>query len=313
MRIDYSARVNELFETQLAGWPLAGNNYRLLDRVKTRSIDFGSFNILIQFNPERIRSSAARVDQRSIEARPCFLCASNRPAEQTGVRFGNDLTILVNPFPIFNRHLTIVSDKHTDQRIAGHFGQMLELARALNDYVIFYNGPQCGASAPDHFHYQAGNLGFMPIEKDFERGTAAKLLTIWAGTEIRIWEDYGRSVVTLKGKNELSLEEVFKTFLHKFRLFQPDKPEPMLNILAYVTGDYYIIHIFPRRVHRPTQFFGEGESGILLSPASVDLGGVVITPREEDFNKLTKDDLEDIFNQVCLRDDQIEKLFTNFR
>ncbi|MFO7575418.1 MAG: DUF4922 domain-containing protein [Bacteroidales bacterium] len=311
--MDYSAKVEELFKAQLADWPLARTNYGLLDRVRTRAIDFGRHNVLVQFNPERIRSSAAKVDSRSIEERPCFLCASNRPAEQTGVRFGDDMTILVNPFPIFNRHLTIVSDSHTEQRIAGHFGQMLEFARALKDFVIFYNGPQCGASAPDHFHYQAGNLGFLPIEKDFESGTAAELFTIWAGTGIWIWRDYGRGIATLRGKNEISLGEVFGSFLERFRLLQPDKPEPMLNILAYVSGDDYIVHLFPRRVHRPSQFFEEGSGMILLSPASVDLGGVVITPREEDFLKLTKDDLEDIFSQVCLRDDQIEKLFINFR
>jgi hypothetical protein len=311
--MDYSARVEELFRAQLADWPLARTNYGLLDRVRTRAIDFGRHNVLVQFNPERIRSSAARVDSRSIEERPCFLCSSNRPAEQTGVRFGDDFTILVNPFPIFNRHLTIVSDSHTDQRITGHFGTMLALARALRDFVIFYNGPQCGASAPDHFHFQAGNLGFLPIEKDFESSKAAELLTIWAGTEIRIWRNYGRGTATLKGRSELSLEEVFSSFLHRFRFLQPDKPEPMLNILAYVSGEDYIIHLFPRREHRPSQFYDEGPEGILLSPASVDLGGVVITPREEDFLKLSKDNLEDIFNQVCLRDDQIDKLFINFR
>ena len=311
--MDYSAKTEEFFKTQLDDWPLARTNYGLLDRVRIREIDFGNYRVIVQYNPERIRSSAAKVDTRSVEERPCFLCDVNRPPEQTGLRFDDDLTILVNPFPIFGRHLTIVSGSHRDQRIAGHFSTMLELAGALKDFVIFYNGPQCGASAPDHFHFQAGNLGFLPIEKDFENDKLTKLLTIWAGTEIRIWRNYGRGIATLKGKNVMSLEEVFSYFHEKFRLFQPDKPEPMLNILAYVSGDSYIVHLFPRRQHRPAQFFDEGHGRILLSPASVDLGGVLITPREEDFSKLTKHDLEDIFNQVCLRDDQIEKLFVNFR
>ena len=122
---------------------------------------------MVQFNPGRITSSAAKVDARSIEARPCFLCEKNRPAQQRGISFEQDYTILINPFPIFRRHLTIVSDIHTDQRIAGNFLTMLRLAEALPEYVIFYNGPQCGASAPDHLHFQAGNKGFLLIEDDF--------------------------------------------------------------------------------------------------------------------------------------------------
>ncbi len=164
---DYSRSVSDLFESQLSEWDLARDNYRQLDNVKVRKIFFAEFEIVVQFNPGRITSSAAKVDARSIEARPCFLCEKNRPAQQRGISFEQDYTILINPFPIFRRHLTIVSDTHTDQRIAGNFMTMLSLAEALPEYVIFYNGPQCGASAPDHLHFQAGNKGFLLIEDDF--------------------------------------------------------------------------------------------------------------------------------------------------
>jgi hypothetical protein len=154
---DYSQKVRELFEDQFRDWALARDNYHQLDEVRVRRVSFPGYNISVQFNPGRITSSAAKVDAKSIEARPCFLCEKNRPAEQQGIPIEDGYIILINPFPIFRRHLTIVSGSHTPQRIAGNFGTMLALARSLPEYVIFYNGPQCGASAPDHLHFQAGN------------------------------------------------------------------------------------------------------------------------------------------------------------
>ena len=309
--MNLSAKVDNLFLNQLRDWELARVNYGLLDRVRSRTIDFGEFQILVQFNPERIRSSAAKVDARSIEERPCFLCARNRPASQTGLPVENDLTILLNPFPIFSRHLTIVSGEHKDQRILKNFLSMLELARDLMNFVIFYNGPQCGASAPDHFHFQAGNRGFLPIESDFLHRRCVNLLTVRNGVEVFTWKGYGRGIATIKGVNINQIVAIFESFYDSFLLLQPDKPEPMLNILAYADNDVFTVHIIPRILHRPTQFSAEGDAQILLSPASVDLGGVVITPREEDFEKITANDIEDIFSQVCMDEKTIISLLKN--
>lgn len=302
--IKYSDRVDELFSAQLRDWKLANVNYSLLSNVKTRAIDFDGFRIFVQFNPERMRSSAAKVDSKSIEARPCFLCRKNRPPEQLGVQFGTDMTILVNPFPIFSRHLTIPTENHIDQRIAGSFGKMLDLAEAIPDYVIFYNGPQCGASAPDHLHFQAGTAGFLPIEKDFEEGKMASLISRRNNTEIWYWKNYLRGIITLKGAGRESLVNLFNLFFERFYRTQPDKPEPMLNILVNYSLGEWIIHLIPRKIHRPFQFFAEGSKQILLSPASVDLGGVIITPREEDYNKIEASDIKDIFGQVCLDENE---------
>jgi hypothetical protein len=307
--MSYSENVQGLFNTQLRDWELAGVNYRLLDKVLTREIHFGRFRILVQFNPERMRSSTAKVDVKSIEARPCFLCTKNRPPQQTGISFDNNLIILVNPFPIFNKHLTIPSEIHTDQRILSHFTEMLNLAKAIPDFLLFYNGPQCGASAPDHFHFQAGNRGFLPVETDFSGGRVAELVNVMSGVEIWHWADYMRGIITLKGSVILNLEEVFVHFYNKLSLIQPDKSEPMLNILTYYANTDWIIHIIPRKIHRPSQFYREGSEQILLSPASVDLGGVIITPREEDFEKITASDVSDIFSQVCFSESEITNLF----
>ena len=311
--MDYSSKVNDLFTSQLRDWKLARTNYSLLGRVMSRSIAFGRFPLLVQFNPERIRSSAAKVDAKSIEARPCFLCAENRPSEQRGLSVSNNMTILVNPFPIFDRHLTIVSDRHTDQRILPNFSSMLTLAASLRDYVIFYNGPECGASAPDHFHFQAGNRGFLPIESDFDNGGSVTLLADWKGVEIWTWNEYGRGIATLKSRNACRISEVFAGFYAGLLRQQRERPEPMLNILAYFDDDELTVHLIPRKLHRPTQFFASDEAQILLSPASVDLGGVIITPRGEDYEKITGEDIADIFAQVSLSDDEIMKLLKEFR
>jgi ATP adenylyltransferase/5',5'''-P-1,P-4-tetraphosphate phosphorylase II len=301
----FSDKIDDLFTSQLRDWELAKVNYRQLEKVKTRKLDFGTFNVFVQFNPERIRSSAAKVDAKSIGARPCFLCKKNRPQEQRGVLFGNNLTVLVNPFPIFSRHLTIPSELHTDQRIRNNFNTMLSLAKALPSYIIFYNGPQCGASAPDHFHFQAGNIGFIPIEKDFQNGKLAGPLSVNPGIEIWKWTGYLRGIVTLKGYNIEKLANAFDSIYNRFAEIQSDKPEPMLNILAGHSSSGWIIHIIPRKQHRPSQFFAEGSDQILISPAAVDLGGVIITPREEDFIKITKADVEDIFGQVCFKENEL--------
>ena len=305
----YSEGLKKLISTQLNDWELARINYSLLDKVYARKIDFGRFRILVQFNPGRMTSTAAKVDHKSIVARPCFLCGKNRPAEQKGIAFENDLTILVNPFPIFKKHLTIPSDQHVDQLILPNIPDMLKLATALPDYVIFYNGPQCGASAPDHFHFQAGNKGFLPIEADFLNDNFAKLISVKSGVEILNWSGYLRGIITLKGTDADNLITVFNQIFVKLSQLQPDGPEPMINILAYSSDNMWIIHLIPRKIHRPSQFFKEGEELILLSPASVDLGGVLITPREEDFNKINAADIKDIFRQVCFDEIELARLF----
>jgi hypothetical protein len=304
-----SESVSELFRQQLSEWKLARVNYSLLSKVQTRKLEIDNSEVLLQFNPERIKSSAAKVDIKSIESRPCFLCSANRPPEQRGVRFGDDLTILVNPFPIFNRHLTIPSEAHTDQRIESNFSLMLSLAEALPEYVVFYNGPQCGASAPDHFHFQAGNRRFLPLEGDFAGKKYNATFCGQKGLEIWYWSGYLRGIVTFEGSDRKKIEDMFTKFYNDFAPLQPMNPEPMLNILAYFNFGRWVVHIIPRKLHRPAQFFAEGAGQIIVSPASVDLGGVIITPREEDFRKINADDIKDIFSQVCLTGPEVKRLF----
>jgi ATP adenylyltransferase/5',5'''-P-1,P-4-tetraphosphate phosphorylase II len=290
------AEVSHLMDNQLACWDLARNNYLGLKKVITREIVFeAGFKVVIQFNPGRIKSSAAKVDAASIQQRPCFLCSENLPDDQKSIDFSGQYQILVNPYPIFSKHLTIPSLMHTDQRIEGHFEALLLLAQQLREYVVFYNGPHCGASAPDHLHFQAGNRGFLPIETEY---LTLKKTTCQAKDQCKVQaiDNYLRKVLVMTGADVSILTGWFNSIM----AFLQDDPEPMVNLLAGHNGREWTVCIFPRSRHRPDHYFKQGDAQILLSPAAVDFAGVFITPREEDFHKLNKNLIGDIFNQVTL-------------
>ena len=310
-KMNFSNQAKELIRQQTGEWDLAAKNYSSLKNVKVKTFDFGGYHINIQYNPGRIASSSAKVDAQSIEARPCFLCQRNLLSQQHWLSFDNKYLILVNPFPIFPEHLTIPIISHTDQRIFGNFGSMLELAAQLDDFVIFYNGPQCGASAPDHLHFQAGNKGFLPIEDDFANKKCCYEIRRIKSVTIFHWPDYHHGIITLKGNDKIDLIACFNQIYMQLQVHQPNEVEPMINILISFKNGEWIIHIFPRTLHRPAQYFEKGDQQIVLSPAAVDMGGVLITPRKEDFDKITQGDLIDIFKQVCLEHSIIMKLIND--
>ena len=305
--METSYKVNQLIKFQLINWEAARKNYAGLDQVKTRSLSLsGGSELKVQFNPERIRSSAAKVDTKSIEARPCFLCESNRPKEQEGVSF-DDYTILINPFPIFRRHLTIPHINHTPQLIQPYFQSMLEFAYELPEFTLFYNGPKCGASAPDHFHFQAGNKDFMPVEADFRSGKYAKLTGLVDEVAIYTWENYNRGAITFMADDMEALVTLFNDLYMLLQKNQLDEVEPMMNVLTYFEEGELVVHIFPRILHRPDCYFKDGLDQILISPASVDMGGVFITPRLEDYEKLSSSHVEEILDQVCMSSSDCEQ------
>ena len=272
-------KVNQLFEEQLTNWPLAKNNYCVLKHVKVKTLEVNACRFLVQFNPARIITSAAKVDPKSISERPCFLCSVNRPAEQSGIPFKDDYQILVNPYPIFPMHFTIPTNEHTPQLIASRYGDMLDLALQLDDFIVFYNGPKAGASAPDHFHFQAGNKGVLPVETT------------------QNWNN----AIYIQSGNKHEMVHRFEQIYHSLPL-QPDETEPKLNILAWCENQNLKTYIFPRKKHRPACFFAEGDDNMLISPAAVDLSGVLITPLEKDFERITGKMIENILKEICYPD-----------
>ncbi len=292
--------IGVFFHQQLADWPLAGQNYRLLEKVRTKNFDFGKFSVRVQYNPGRIQSSTAKVDTKSIQERKCFLCPAHLPAEQKGIPFGKDYQVLVNPFPIFPIHFTIPALHHTDQLICCRYEDMLQLAESLKDFVIFYNGPKCGASAPDHVHFQAGNKGFLPLEKDI-RNVDKNLITSTAKIKIYSLRNYLRNVFVMESEDKNEMLSSFNRIYSLMDIKEGEK-EPMMNIIMWHEDNKWISCIFPREAHRPSCFYEEGEKNILLSPGSVDMGGVFITPQEKDFIKITATDIENILKEVSIND-----------
>jgi len=301
-------QVRALMERQLRDWPLLRQNHDRLKDVRLKSWPFGGFSLQAQYNPERITSSAARVDSHSISERACFLCTQHRPPEEEHVDAGNGYEILCNPYPIFRDHFTIAHREHTPQVIDGEFSRMLELSRMLPDLVVFYNAPSCGASAPDHMHFQAGSREFMPIGS--QAGDLVlrygKVLAGSAADRLSAVNDGLRRMILVESGNMPFLEQVFGT-ISSFLRKETGGEEPMLNILSYHDKRWKVF-FFPRRAHRPAQYFLKGKDKILFSPASVDLGGTLILPREGDFEKITGGDIRDMFGQVVIGPDRFEAL-----
>lgn len=303
--------INNLFTEQLASWETARNNYAALSGVQVKELNVHGIPYKVQFNPARIVSSGAKVDAKSIRERKCFLCPAHLPAEQEGILFEGHYNLLVNPFPIFPRHLTIPELEHVPQRIAPRFADMLELAHQLTEYTIFYNGPRCGASAPDHAHFQAGSRGFMPIETDWRKQVAGKVADYGQAT---LWylDDAPRTTLVIEAADKNDAMVLFG-IIYRVLDVPAGESEPMMNVLALYEGDRWIVFIFPRAKHRPACYTAEGDTNLLSSPASVDLGGVFITPVEKDFRKITAEDVAQILSEVCLSADDFDRLRQEIR
>jgi len=305
-RIVTSTQVLDLLQEQLNVWDVARNNYDALRQVRVKELDFGQFKVKVQFNPARIVSSSAKVDPKSIKERKCFLCEQNRPAVQEGLPFGDKYIILINPFPIFPKHLTIPACEHVDQRIQSRFGDMLDLAYNLDEFTVFYNGPKCGASAPDHVHFQAGSKGFLPIEKEWNLFANKEVLE-YESAKLFNLGGYQRGVLVIESKSKESAVKLFEDIYASLEI-KPGEGEPMMNILAWFDMDKWIVCIFPRTLHRPSCYTAQGDESILISPAAVDMGGVFITPLEKDFEKISTENISEILQEVCMDEVKLQKI-----
>ncbi len=290
--------VKSLFD-MLPLWAAADKNYRALESVLIR--DLCDKPILkLMFNPERVRSTVAKVDNASISERPCFLCSANRPTEQRALIW-RQYDVLVNPFPIFRHHLTIVDRSHTRQTLLERIGDIYSLALELSSFSIFFNGARCGASAPDHAHFQAGDGLFRPspIQVDVESGPQYELYAD-GDDKILVSESSGRLVYHIVGTSEEKSALLFDKLWGLRRLY-----EDMVNVVANQREGTNIVDFFviPRRMFRPWQFSAEGAEQIVISPASVEVSGIFIVPRREDFDKVDQTVALDILRQVCFRSD----------
>ena len=309
--MDYSKAIEKLISRQMRDWDLAGANYAALASASTRSLQLGESTITLQFNPERRRSSAAALDKKSLARRKCFLCTENQPAKQKAVLWGDHFKIQVNPYPIFKRHLTIADLHHEPQRFAGRVGDMLQIAKALPDFVVFYNGPMCGASAPDHAHFQAGAKGEMPLPDEMNHATTHLLADGDEGF-IGFVDSLGRNLFTIETSTQRAAERYAMRLLDLLPVPE-GASEPMINALCWwdTTQRSWRLVIFPRRKHRPA-CYGEGEGRLLLSPGAVDMGGLWAVPERKDFDALTPELIQALYNELCMTRNELEPVITGF-
>ena len=293
-----------LIDRQLAGWPEAARRYRDLREVQTKEITIGGMPVRVQYNPARAVSTLARTDAASIAARPCFLCRENRPQQQEALPFegcdGRRYEILVNPFPIFPEHFTVPAVDHVPQRIAGRFPDMLRLADTFPDMTVFYNGPESGASAPDHFHFQMGCRGFLPVERHF--GLLGPRTVMRPGAAvIALTSAYIPGLPVITAPDAKSAEAAFLRVLRSLPV-SPRTGEPQLNILCWKertdSDTVFRILVIPRKAHRPSCYYAPEGEAVRISPASVDLGGVFIVPVEEDFRRTDAEVLQSIIRET---------------
>jgi Domain of unknown function (DUF4922) len=285
--------LEDLFRRQTRAWPQLAKGVEGLSDAKTRRVRIDWYDIYVRHIPHRMASTTASVDRDSVAKRPCFLCAGNLPSEEEGLHFNQDFTIYCNPFPIVDRHLTIAHREHGSQRIANQFGNMLDLAAAFDGYFIVYNGPECGASAPDHMHFQAGSRVLFPIEKDTAGLTGVTV------------PNYGRNVLLLRGRDRSALIDRMDRAIELLADATGKRSEPMVNIAVFHRRDEWVTYLFPRGKHRP-QVFHTGE--LTVSPASIDLCGIFVVPRPQDFERINGATIAAIFREVTLPDDPFKEV-----
>lgn len=336
--------VEAFFDQELNEWDTARQRYEDLQaQVQQKALPMAApaglpegksataadITLTAQWNPARMVSTGAKIDKASIEARPCFLCDENRPKEQHALMIEHHYQVLVNPFPILPRHFTIPTRRHKPQSIWEHFGTMRHLAWTMPHHIVFYNGPLCGASCPDHMHLQAGSRGIVPIERDWElfENQVEKLYPL-TGSETQEMMDAG-NVSQRCGlfllKNYVcpvfvirSLPEETDSLLCQ-RLYRalpiPDgESEPRLNVICWrqagdeSRSDEIVTLIFPRKKHRPDCYTADAPHNLLISPGALDMGGLIITPREEDFKKLTPERAASILREVTMNEEELKEV-----
>jgi ATP adenylyltransferase/5',5'''-P-1,P-4-tetraphosphate phosphorylase II len=291
--------VYQLFNEQLKVWELAREKYAALEsQTEMKKFEFGKFSIFVKYNPARFRSATALIDLQSIAKRRCFLCAANRPQEQTSFETG-DFEVLVNPYPIFDAHFTIANKNHTPQVILPYFADFMRCAKKLPDFAIFYNGAACGASAPDHVHFQAVQKEKFPVINDYKSMFYEDFNLIEKNRKFAIFtiKNYLRKVIIIEAENSKKLCQIFE---NQYFILQNEKnTEPMMNLIIFYENGKYRLFIFPRRAFRPTQFYEKNlAKRLIISPGTVEMSGMFVTPLREDYDKITKEDIISIYEQV---------------
>ncbi len=303
--------ISRFFNRQMEKWTDARHRFRDLKHVETHQL---SDQLKVQWNPARIVSTGAKIDKKTLGDRPCFLCDKNRPKEQISKQIDERFLLLVNPFPILPVHFTIPARKHQPQSIYKNYGEMHRFLSLHSELMVFYNGPKCGASAPDHLHFQAGTSGILPLQANWQRlsRNLTDIISLNDDEKIALIHDFVVPAFVIISKSEDSDEALFQR-LYKSMPVRGDETEPMMNIIAWRKGDEYISVVIPREKHRPEAYFAEGDAQMMVSPGALDMSGLIITPREEDFRKLTEESATAILQECGVSTDKMNSIVTKLK
>lgn len=303
--------ISRFFNRQLEVWTDARHRFRDLKHVETRQF---SDQLKLQWNPARIVSTGAKIDKKTLGERPCFLCDKNRPKEQMSKQIDEKFHLLVNPFPILPVHFTIPARKHQPQLIYKNYGEMHRFISLHSDLMVFYNGPKCGASAPDHLHFQAGTNGILPLQTNWQRLSRNLTDIISLNDEEKISEvrDFIVPAFVIISKSAESDEALFRR-LYKAMPQRGDETEPMMNIISWRKGEEFISVVIPREKHRPEAYFAEGDAQFVVSPGALDMSGLIITPREEDFRKLTEEKALSLLQECGVSEEKMNAIIAKLK
>lgn len=303
--------ISRFFNRQLEVWTDARHRFRDLKHVETRQF---SDQLKLQWNPARIVSTGARIDKKTLGERPCFLCDKNRPKEQMSKQIDEKFHLLVNPFPILPVHFTIPARKHQPQLIYKNYGEMHRFISLHSDLMVFYNGPKCGASAPDHLHFQAGTNGILPLQTNWQRlsRNLTDIISINDEEKISVVRDFIVPAFVIISKSAESDEALFRR-LYKAMPQRGDETEPMMNIISWRKGEEFISVVIPREKHRPEAYFAEGDAQFVVSPGALDMSGLIITPREEDFRKLTEEKALSLLQECGVSEEKMNAIIAKLK
>lgn len=303
--------ISRFFNRQLEVWTDARHRFRDLKHVETRQF---SDQLKLQWNPARIVSTGATIDKKTLGERPCFLCDKNRPKEQMSKQIDEKFHLLVNPFPILPVHFTIPARKHQPQLIYKNYGEMHRFISLHSDLMVFYNGPKCGASAPDHLHFQAGTNGILPLQTNWQRlsRNLTDIISLNDEEKISVVRDFIVPAFVIISKSAESDEALFRR-LYKAMPQRGDETEPMMNIISWRKGEEFISVVIPREKHRPEAYFAEGDAQFVVSPGALDMSGLIITPREEDFRKLTEEKALSLLQECGVSEEKMNAIIAKLK
>lgn len=303
--------ISRFFNRQLEVWTDARHRFRDLKHVETRQF---SDQLKLQWNPARIVSTGAKIDKKTLGERPCFLCDKNRPKEQMSKQIDEKFHLLVNPFPILPVHFTIPARKHQPQLIYKNYGEMHRFISLHSDLMVFYNGPKCGASAPDHLHFQAGTNGILPLQTNWQRlsRNLTDIISLNDEEKISVVRDFIVPAFVIISKSAESDETLFRR-LYKAMPQRGDETEPMMNIISWRKGEEFISVVIPREKHRPEAYFAEGDAQFVVSPGALDMSGLIITPREEDFRKLTEEKALSLLQECGVSEEKMNAIIAKLK